>query len=167
MTPEEILRDLRDIHLPQQATDAAGAGIVLWPAAIVIVLALLAFWLSWRRRSVWRRDIVEQLNAIERDVGDGRIREAWTALATLLRRIAVQLCGRQEVAGLIDEAWLEKLDQLFRTRAFSSGPGRGVILFPYGAPEDDVPEASQSMADQLSAILADVRLQLPKLRAAR
>ncbi|MDH3661024.1 MAG: DUF4381 domain-containing protein, partial [Alphaproteobacteria bacterium] len=132
MTPEEILRDLRDIQLPEQAADAIGAGFVLWPTALVALATLLAVWLAFRRRSTWRREIVGHLDAIERSAADGRAFEGWTDLAILLRRIALQLCDRREIASLIGDAWLEKLDHLFETDVFSAGPGRGVITFPYG-----------------------------------
>ena len=167
MTPEEILRDLRDIHLPEQATNAAGAGFVLWPTALVVTLALFAAWLAWRRRSSWRREIIGHLDAIERDVAEGRAFKGWTDLAILLRRIAMRLCDRRDIAGLIGDAWLEKLDQLFKTDVFSDGPGRGVIVFPYGNDIADDRQGRERMADQLRATIDDVRKNLSHLRVAR
>lgn len=167
MTPEEILRDLRDIHLPEQASDAIGAGFILWPAALVVALALFAAWLAWRRRSTWRREIIGHLDAIERDAGEGQAFKGWTDLAILLRRIAMQLCDRRDIAGLIGDAWLEKLDHLFETDVFSDGPGRGVITFPYGNGIAEDHQARESMADQLKATIGDIRKNLSHLRMAR
>ena len=170
MTPEEILRDLRDIHLPDQGADAAGAGIVWWPVLLVVILVLLSVALAWRRRSAWRREIARHLDAIEKDADRGRTREAWTALAVLLRRIAMTVEGRQHVAGLIGEPWLERLDRLFETDAFSHGPGRGVTVVPYGGRLDDERRASapdwQPAPDQLKATIERVRRQLPRLGTA-
>ena len=58
MTPDEILKDLRDIHLPEQSADMASTGFVFWPTAVVLALLLLALGLIWWRRSAWRREIV-------------------------------------------------------------------------------------------------------------
>ena len=122
MTPEEILRDLRDIHLPDQGADAAGTGIVWWPVLLVVILVLLSLALAWRRRSAWRREIARHLDAIEKDADRGRTREAWTALAVLLRRIAMTVEGRQDVAGLIGEPWLAKARPAVRDRRFLPWP---------------------------------------------
>jgi hypothetical protein len=166
VTPEEILNDLRDIHLPDAMAETAGIGFVYWPALLVIALTVLAIGLGWRRRSAWRRDIVRRLDAIERDASEGRVREGWTALALLLRRVAIGLAERQDVAGLIGDAWLEKLDHLFKTDVFCRGPGRGVIVFPYGAAARLDPEKRDQLASQLNATISDVRKRLPNLRTA-
>ncbi|MEZ5931106.1 MAG: DUF4381 domain-containing protein [Alphaproteobacteria bacterium] len=172
MTPEEILKDLRDIHLPDAAAETAHAGFVSWPIALVLVMTLIALWFAWRRRSGWRRDITQHLDAIEQRAGEGRVREGWMDLATLLRRIAMGAAGRGAkadkgpVAGLIGDAWLEKLDQLFGTDAFSRGPGRGVIVFPYRADRGTDPSEQDDIADQLRATIAEVRQHLRNLRMA-
>ena len=167
MTPEEILRDLRDIHLPEQAADAAGASLILWPAALVVIVALFAAWFAWRRRSTWRREIVRNLDRIEQDAGNGRVPEGWTALAVLLRRVAMQLCDRREIAGLVGDAWLEKLDHLFQTDSFSRGPGRGIAAFPYRVGSEDGHQEHERAARQLQAAIDDVRERLPHLGMVR
>ncbi len=167
MTPEEILQDLRDIHLPEQAADAAIGGFVLWPLALVSAVVLLAGCLAWRRRSAWRRDIVQHLDAIEQGVAEGRILQGWTELAILLRRIAIGLCDKREIAGLIGDAWLKRLDRLFETDIFARGPGRGITIFPYAAGEKDGQDQQKLLADQLKLTIKNVREHLPKLKMAR
>lgn len=167
MTPEEILRDLRDIHLPNEAADAAGAGLVLWPAALVVATALIGIGLVWWRRSAWRREIAAHLERIEQRAGDGRIVEGWKDLAVLLRRLALGVQGRRDVAGLIGDAWLEQLDHLLQTDIFSRGPGRGVVLFPYRDEAVEDQEKREHMARDLETILDVVRKKLPRLRAVR
>ena len=167
MTPAEILRELRDIHLPEQTAEAAGNGLVFWPAALVAVLAMLAGWLAIRRRSAWRRDIARHLDAIEQGVGEGRVLEGWTDLAMLIRRIAMKLCERQEIAGLIGDAWLQKLDQLFQTDVFSRGPGRGLAVFPYHGDFDRSRENREDIAGQLRDTVDVLRTRLPHLRMIR
>lgn len=164
MTPEEILLDLRDIHLPEQTAEAAGVGMVFWPAAIVAAIALLAGWMAFRRRSTWRREVVRHLDAIERDAGEGRVLEGWTELAVLVRRIAMRLCDRQDIAGLIGDAWLQKLDQLFETEVFFRGPGRGLTVFPYQGALERNHDEREYIASQLQATIDSVRTRLSHLR---
>lgn len=165
MTPEEILLDLRDIHMPERTNEAVSYGIVLWPASLVILIALLALLLSWRRRTTWRREIVQHLDLIERRADEGELLQSWAELAVLLRRIAIRLCDRQEIAGLIGEAWLEKLDHLFQTDIFVEGPGRGITVFPYGDTLKQSHEDFESIAEQLEATIDGIRKRLPQLRA--
>lgn len=167
MTPEEILRDLRDIHLPERANEAVSSGIVLWPAALVIVVTLLLICFSWRRRTVWRREIVQHLDMIERRADEGEPLQGWTELAILLRRVAIHLCDRQEIAGLIGKAWLEKLDDLFKADIFANGPGYGIIIFPYSDAVQRSHEDLEPIAEQLEATIDSVRKHLPQLRAMR
>ncbi len=164
MTPEEILQDLRDIHLPEQAADAAVAGFALWPLVFVVTVSLLVGWLAWRRRSAWRREIVQHLNAVERRVDEDQILQAWTELATLLRRIAIRLCDKCEIAGLIGDAWLERLDRLFQTDVFTRGPGRGITIFPYSAIGESDRAEREQIANQLRLTIDDVRKHLPNLK---
>lgn len=166
MTSKEILKDLRDIHLPEAAAETAHAGFVYWPAALVLAVALAAFWLAWRRRSEWRRTIVRHLDAIERIAGEGRVREGWIELATLLRRIAMGAADQREVAALIGDAWLETLDRIFGTDVFSRGPGRGVVVFPYRDDRGRDQAEHDQVAAQLRATIDDVRKHLDKVRIA-
>ena len=165
MTPEDILRDLRDIHLPDPSAEATASGFVFWPIAFALSLVLIAIGLLWWRRSTWRREIARHLDRIERTAGEGRAREAWIELAILLRRTAMRLSDREDVAGLIGDAWLESLDKLFKTDVFADGPGRGVIVFPYVAEADrDLTTREKNMAADLRATIGDVRKHLSSLR---
>ena len=167
MTPEEILRDLRDIHLPsEEAVESVGAGIVLWPAMVVLLMAVLAGWMIWRRRSDWRREALSQLERIERQAAAGQHREGWTALSTLLRRIAIRTSERpDDVAGLVGDAWLSKLDQLFATDTFAHGSGRLVVELPYSSRTDVDQDDLEHSTEQLKTTIQGVRKRLPYLRA--
>ncbi|MEL6962780.1 MAG: DUF4381 domain-containing protein [Pseudomonadota bacterium] len=169
MTPQEILRDLRDIHIPEQAAEAAALGIVLWPGVVVIVLALFAGLIVWRRRSAWRRDTLKHLDTIERRAFTGQIQEEWMALAILLRRIAIKTSDRRhDVASLVGRAWLAKLDQMFDTETFfEHGPGRAIIDVPYAHPGPVGCEKDVQHANDLIATIANIRRRLPYLRSTR
>ena len=166
MTPEEMLQDLRDIHLPEQASDATAGGFVFWPLTLVATVILLASWLAWWRRSAWRREIIQHLDAIERRVHEDQALQGWTELATLLRRIAIKVCDKREVAGLIGDAWLERLDRLFQTDVFGRGPGRGITIFPYSTTGENDRDEREHVADQLRRTIDGVRKHLRNLKIA-
>lgn len=54
MTPEEILRELRDIHLPP-AVEAADPGFSFAPFLILALAAIVGAMIMWLRRRRWRR----------------------------------------------------------------------------------------------------------------
>ena len=170
MTPQEILRDLRDIHMPEQAAEATAIGIVLLPGVVVSVLALFMGLIMWRRRSAWRRDALKHLDTIESRAVTGQIQEEWMALAVLLRRIAIKTSDRRhDVASLVGRAWLVKLDQMFDTKTFfEHGPGRAIADVPFTHPGQFFGhEKDAQRADDLIATIASVRRRLPYLRSTR
>ncbi len=85
MTPQDLLRDLRDIHLPPDASAVPDSGIALWPlVGLALVLgAVLAvgFW----RRSAWRREARARLAALD---GLGDRKRVWAALLELCVEVA-------------------------------------------------------------------------------
>jgi len=84
MTPQEILKALRDIHLPDPPA-AAGAAALAWePFAVLGAIVVLALAAAWRRRRSWRRQALRELRA------SARVRPAaaqWPLLLDLLRRL--------------------------------------------------------------------------------
>lgn len=161
MTPEQILADLRDIHLPETAGDVATVHLVLWPLLLVLLAASIIAWLIWRRRSTWRRDFFEDLNQIEgtaKKHGDG---EGWAGLATLMKRLAIQQHGREDVAALNGEPWLQQLDDLIGSKLFTQGAGRGLITFPYLAVDLD-DDTNQQRRDDLKTTIEALRSRLPR-----
>ena len=85
MTPQEILQELRDIHLPDPPTATAAGGLAWEPFALLAAIVAAAALAAWLRRSRWRRDARRELRA------SARIRPAaaqWPLLLDLLRRSA-------------------------------------------------------------------------------
>ncbi len=162
MTPEQILADLRDIHLPELDAGAASTNLVLWPLMLVLMAALLLAWLIWRRRSVWRRELLQALHQIEHVATQSGGNEGWTKLAVLLRRLAIQRQGRHDVARLSGEPWLEQLDALVGSDLFTKGPGRGLITFPYLGNDHPDDDTSRRMHEDLKATIETLRSQLPR-----
>lgn len=91
MTPEELLRDLRDIHLPEVADGGAGFEIAFEPFLFLLAALLLLAVLAWRRARLWRRQARARLRRIDGAAGP---REQWPQLLALARQI-----GRVSRAG--------------------------------------------------------------------
>jgi hypothetical protein len=94
-----------------------------WPLApgwLVVggVLFALALWLAVRAFVRWRADAYRRAALAE-------LASASTVveIATLLKRTALSVFERREVAGLSGAAWLAFLDRSGGTTAFTRGPG--------------------------------------------
>lgn len=137
MTPTPESLPLRDIHLPDPVS--------WWPpapgwwglAAAVILLPLIVHaWISIRRRGRLKRDGLKRLRqlAIQYRKG-GDAQQLAADLSVLLRRLALTLHPRHQVAALTGEKWLAFLDQGVvldsQHQAFSEGVGRALIEAPY------------------------------------
>ncbi len=87
MTPEEILLELRDIHLPAEAAAAAPA-LQLASGPFLIALAVLAIWVvvARRRATLWRRQGRARLAALKREPSSARAFDEMTDLAAALAR---------------------------------------------------------------------------------
>jgi hypothetical protein len=135
-TPFPPVEGLRDIALPEP--------IGLFPLApgwyvLAVVLLALVAWairrqLARRAADLYRREALAELDAIATAL-DGR--GARTALASrlpeLLKRVALHVEPRIEVASLSDGNWLRELDKLYGGDGFTKGPGRFLPLLAYGS----------------------------------
>lgn len=129
---------LKDIHLP----DAIG----WWPPAIgwwllaVLIPALIVF-LYWGYKRLTRKTAIntakKNLAVIKLDATLDNARKL-RELSMLLRRAAISIMPRTEVAGLTGRSWLAFLDQSLSGAPFSEGCGRLLADAPYrnSAPDD-------------------------------
>ncbi len=93
MTQEELLAQLRDIHLPADTTAATPLGFALWPI-IALAFVLGGVWVvRYWRRTAWRRQARVSLKAIE---AERDLERRWSSLLTLAAQIA-RLSGRPEI----------------------------------------------------------------------
>ena len=96
MTQEELLRQLRDIHLPADSAVEPAMGVALWPIIVfALALALILVARYWRRTS-WRRQARSALRVIETDRDLVR---RWSSLLQL----AVQLARISGRPGIVPE----------------------------------------------------------------
>lgn len=84
MNPSDLIADLRDIHTPPAAGDAA---LLLSPTPLIIFALFLAVGLFWshRRKTNWRREAAVRL-AEAQAIADPA--ERWAALTVLFRQVA-------------------------------------------------------------------------------
>jgi len=130
---QELLKDLKDIHEP--------AAISAWPPAIgwwilpVIVFLLVLIIIKiirTKRRPNYKKIALVELKNIETNYQiQKNSHETTGEIALLIRKAMVAKYGNQQVAGMIDGEWLNKLDTISRTSLFSNGPGQVLVTVPY------------------------------------
>ncbi len=113
---------LKDIHLP--------AAIGWWPPAPgwwLLPLVIVLLWLAARYlyRRLTRKTAIHTAQTLLKTLSKQTdTLQTLTALSALLRRTAISIDGRSQVAGLRGHAWLEYLDRSLPESAFSQGIGR-------------------------------------------
>ncbi|MBE2293389.1 MAG: DUF4381 domain-containing protein [Phycisphaerales bacterium] len=149
MPTTDPLANLRDIHLPEP--------ISWWPPApgwwllalllLLIIVGLLGLW-RYRRRQTPRRAALAELARLRVDFQrDGDSTATAAGISALLRRLALSYFPRNQVAGLVGEAWLQFLDRSGGGQPFSAGPGRTLIRAPYRPAEIFEIEALLNVAE--------------------
>ena len=108
-----------------------------------VVMALVAALLVWavgrlRRRYAanrYRREALAELDALVARLEDkGGRYDVAARLPVLLKRVALTVAPREEVAALTGKDWLAFLDRLYGGDGFSKGPGRLLPKLAYGTP---------------------------------
>jgi hypothetical protein len=127
------LQELRDVHMPDP--------ISLWPPAIGwwMIMGLLIIGVSlflWARASRERnrpqRIALAQLEHVKQQYAV-HANDQWAIIQVshLLRRYALAVFSRSQVAGLSGQSWLDFLDHSGGTNQFSDGPGQSLRSGPY------------------------------------
>lgn len=129
MTEQELLAQLRDVHLPEDPG--------WWPPAIgwwllallltVVLVAALFLWRRWRHNTWRRAALKEHHRLLSADASVDTVR----ALSVLMRRVALRVEPRQSVASATDQQWLQTLDGIGHTRGYTEGVGRLLTVWPY------------------------------------
>lgn len=149
MPTTDPLANLRDIHLPEPISwwpPAPG----WWLLALFLLLVIVGLWSLWRyrRRQTPRRAALAALARLRVDFQrDGDSTAAAAGISALLRRLALRYFPRNQVAGLVGEAWLQFLDRSGGNQQFSTGPGRTLIRAPYRPAETVEIEALLNVAE--------------------
>ncbi len=152
------LQELRDVHMPDP--------ISWWPPAIgwwmIVVLSVLVvglfFWArAHRKRSQPRRVALAQLKQVKQQyVLHADNQWVITEVSHLLRRYALAVFSRSQVAGLSGQSWLKFLDKTGDTNQFSEGPGQSLLSGPYQV------QGSASVVDLLPLVERWIRISSRK-----
>jgi hypothetical protein len=141
--------------------------VSLFPAtpAWLVVLALLVAALAWVaarmffrwRRNRYRREAAAELRAIESRLESRATQTAIAELPVLVKRVALQLAPRDQVASLSGPAWLAFLDRTWRGEAFGTGPGSVLPGIAYGTPA----RLAAIPPEEIAQLLALLRTWIP------
>ena len=125
---------LRDIHLPEPIGWWPPA-LGWWILAILVVLTIgLCLWLIKRiTRKTAIKSAKKLLLQIQQDTNLDEHAKL-TQISILIRRTAISLYPREQVASLTGNAWLEFLDTSIQDTRFSQGCGQVLIDGPYRQP---------------------------------
>ena len=122
---------LRDVHAPE-AIGWWPPAIGWWALAIAIPLLMALLWWLYRRltRKTALSEAVKKLADIKanQNLDDlTKLRE----VSILIRRVAVSIAPRSEVAALTGNAWLAYLDRSLPGSPFADGVGRCLSEIAY------------------------------------
>jgi len=128
---QETELPLKDIHLPD--------AISWWPPAIgwwllVLLIPTLLVFSYWFYKRLTRKTALKTakktLAAIKLNVALNNAQKL-RELSMLLRRVAVSIERRQEVASLTGNLWLAFLDKYLKDAPFSKGCGQLLVTATY------------------------------------
>jgi len=128
---------LRDIHLPGTVSWwplAPGWWVII--ALIILILVTGIIWFKRRKQylssSAYQARLeLERLKQLYANSSDDQ--QLIRSLSSLIRRVAISVYPRVDVASLSGEKWLTFLDRLMPDNPFSHGPGKVLAYGPYQA----------------------------------
>ena len=128
-----------------------------WYVAAAVLLIAVA-WLGYRRwrayrANRYRRAALEELSSIARLVRDPSSRpEGLGALSALLKRVALSMWPRGDVASLSGDAWIRFLDETGNAPRFADEPARLVAGAAYATPAATAGLSDADVEGMLSAV---------------
>ena len=122
---------LKDIHLPEAITWWPLA-IGWWGLIVVVIAAIYGGYLLYKRltRRTATKDATLVLQGIKQQANDD-VLSTIKELSACLRRVAISLDSREEVASLVGDTWLAYLDSSMDGEPFKTGVGRLLVDAPY------------------------------------
>lgn len=119
----ELLNQLRGVEVPVVSGVPA---LGWWLLLLLVALSLLALFLKYKshQRTLWKRQSVQEMQAIRERLGKDTSVESLSKCSALARKVVLAVDNREQVAALHGDAWLEKLDEVCARPEFSQGVGR-------------------------------------------
>lgn len=131
----ELLNQLEGLELP----DSTGLGIApgWWLLLLILLLLFVGFYLYRHRKTPepkaadWRPAAHQELARIKASLTTATSDIVLADCSRVARRIALVAAPREEIASLHGDAWMQKLDALSGTSAFTEGQGQLLHSGPY------------------------------------
>ena len=127
------LANLHDIVVPE--------AVSWWPLTpawyvIAVLFLVVSVWFVTRsvyrwHRNTYRRDALTQLQQLKATISPETAATVLGELATLMRRVALTVYPRNQIAGLTGDAWLSFLDESADTTEFANDNGRRLMAAAY------------------------------------
>ena len=151
---EQLLAQLRDIHLPAAIQAWPGAPMRYVTLAVILSLILIVafLFLQYKQKQKCRANFLAQLQALQ-TAGN------FAEISTLLKRIAIYKYPKENVGSLKGESWLAFLDRTNTKNAepkFQSKIGRLLLELPYQT--SLLPQIESSSQRKLGSTSSTVRL---------
>ena len=151
MQPTEL--PLKDLHLPE-AISWFPPAIDWWLVLIIVPLFIALLYRLYRRLT--RHTAIKTGKTLLVTLKNSRLdnNQKLTELSALLRRVAISIAPREQIAGLTGQDWLAFLDSSLKGTPFTTGAGRCLADAPYRrtAPSDsDVSQLISLTEDWLNA----------------
>lgn len=152
------LQNLNDVVIPGAVTwwpPAPGWYVLLGMGLVALLVLAVRFWLRWQRNR-YRRQALAELSSIRAAASV----ESMQQLPVLLKRTALAVWRRDEVASLSGQDWHRFLDQSANIELFSSGAGDTLDRLAYAGGEIPL-EAEPELGLVLDAAEAWLKCHTP------
>ncbi len=143
------LANLHDIVVPEV--------VAWWPLApawyvIAVVVLIVSVWFTARsvrrwHRNAYRRDALTQLQQLKATISPETAATVLGELATLMRRVALTVYPRSQIAGLTGDAWMNFLNESAATSQFTNDNGRRLMSATYESHVSVATSDAEELAD--------------------
>lgn len=130
---QDLLKDLRDIHEPE-AISAWPPALGWWLLPIVVVVMAYLFYRWWKKSKIpnYKKLALQDFKNIKNNYEISKNSQGVPGeIALLIRKAMVAKYGNQEIAGLVGDEWLLRLDTISKTDSFTQGVGQCLLTAPY------------------------------------
>jgi len=127
---QSLLEQVRDVDVPVVAASIApGLFLIIG----LLLLACIVFWLLRyrRRQTLWQRQAQAELDDLRSTAATMPSEALVVRSSALCRQVLLAVDHREDVASLLGDAWLDKLDKVCGTPEFSQGVARLLVDYPY------------------------------------
>lgn len=146
----ELLAQLRDIQPPPEPAGPWWPLILISLCLLLVAAAAVAYWLHWRKQPHWYRQARTSLEQALKTLQQQPTPAQLLQLNHVLKRIALSVEQRDQVASLQGRAWCAWLDKKGHCNHFTQGVGQCL-----GDPYNPALNLNQGQVNLLQQALKD------------